>query len=124
MRARALRCTPAHARQGRSGGAAAAAPGLNGPMRRADHERQIATALAGAFLAGEWEPAAMGRRGKRALADRRRWPTDLAEIVVRAYPDRPADRPRELAALIAACDPFRRAVQDRGRPVRVHTWMA
>ena len=93
-------------------------------MRRADHERGVATALAGAFLAGEWQPAAMGRRGKRALADRRRWPTDLAEIVVRAYPDRPADRPRELAALIAACEPFQRAVRDPGRPVRVHTWMA
>jgi RNA-directed DNA polymerase len=66
----------------------------------------------------------MGRRGKRALADRRRWPTDLAEIVVRAYPDRPADRPRELAMFIAACDPFRRAMRDPDRPVRVHTWMA
>jgi len=40
-------------------------------VRRVDRERQVATALAGAFLAGEWEPAAMGRRGKRALADRR-----------------------------------------------------
>jgi hypothetical protein len=86
--------------------------------------RRVATALSGAFLAGEWQPAAMGRRGKRALADRRRWPTDLAEIVVRAYADRPADRPRELATFIAACEPFRRAMRDRVRPVRVHTWMA
>jgi hypothetical protein len=86
--------------------------------------RRVATALSGAFLAGEWQPAAMGRRGKRALADRRRWPTDLAEIVVRAYPDRPADRPRELATFIAACEPFRRAMRDRVRPARVHTWMA
>ncbi len=93
-------------------------------MRRADRLRRVATALSGAFLAGEWQPAAMGRRGKRALADRRRWPTDLAEIVVRAYPDRPADRPRELATFIAACEPFRRAMRDRVRPVRVHTWMA
>ena len=43
---------------------------------------------------------------------------------MRGYPDRPADRPRELAAFIAACDPFQRAVQDPDRPVRVHTWMA
>ena len=43
-------------------------------MQRAD----VATAIAGAFLAGEWEPAAMGRRAKRALAERRHWPTDLA----------------------------------------------
>ena len=93
-------------------------------MRRADRVRRVATALSGAFLAGEWQPAAMGRRGKRALADRRRWPTDLADIVVRAYPDRPADRPRELATFIAACEPFRRAMRDRVRPVRVHTWMA
>src|SRR5262245_40835532 len=66
----------------------------------------------------------MGRRGKRALADRRRWPTDLAEIVVRAYPDRPRDRPRELATFIAACEPFRRALRGPDRAVRVHTWMA
>lgn len=85
----------------------------------------IAGALAGAFLAADdWQPAAMGRLAKRAVADRRRWPRDVAEIVVRAFPDRPADRPRALADLIAATEPFRRAVDDPLRPVRVHHWYA
>jgi RNA-directed DNA polymerase len=93
-------------------------------VRRGDRERRVATALAGAFLAGEWQPAAMGRRAKRSLADRRGWPTGLAEIVVRAYPDRPRDRPRELATFIAACEPFRQALRGPDRAVRVHTWVA
>jgi hypothetical protein len=92
-------------------------------VRRADHERAAAAALAAAFLAGDWQPAAMGRRGKRALADRRRWVVDVAEIVVRAYPDRPADRPRELATFVAACEPFARQVPT-DRPPRAHVWMA
>jgi RNA-directed DNA polymerase len=66
----------------------------------------------------------MGRRAKRALGDRRRWPTDLAAVVVRAYPERPADRPRELATFVAACEPFARAAADPGRPLRVHVWLA
>jgi RNA-directed DNA polymerase len=92
--------------------------------RRRDHAATVAAGLAGAFLAGEWEPAAMGRRGKRALGDRRAWPTRLAQIVVRAYPERPGDRPRELAELIAACDVFATALADRARPLAVQTWMA
>jgi RNA-directed DNA polymerase len=89
------------------------------------YRRQVATAIAGAFLAGEWDPAAMGRRAKRALADRRHWPTELARIVVHEYPDRPADRPRELARFVAACPPFVAVFRDRSRPPpRVHVWMA
>ncbi|HET6951335.1 MAG TPA: reverse transcriptase domain-containing protein [Acidimicrobiales bacterium] len=94
------------------------------PGSRAARERDAAAAIAGAVLAGEWQPAAMGRRAKRAVADRRRWPTDLAEIVVRAYPDRPADRPRELAAFVAACGPFRAAAHDHEHPLRARVWMA
>jgi RNA-directed DNA polymerase len=94
------------------------------PGSRAAREHDAAAAIAGAFLAGGWEPAAMGRRAKRAVADRRRWPADLAAIVVRAYPARPADRPRELAAFVAACEPFRRAAADRDRPLRARVWMA
>ncbi len=66
----------------------------------------------------------MGRRGKRALADRRRWLADLARVVHSAYPERPADRPRELAEFIAACDLFGAALDDEARPLRVHVWMA
>ncbi|HKE75122.1 MAG TPA: reverse transcriptase family protein [Acidimicrobiales bacterium] len=93
-------------------------------MSRRTPASLAAEAVAGAFLAGPWEPGAMGRRAKRALGDRRRWPTDLAAIVVRAYPDRPADRPRELAAFVAACEPFARAAADPDRPLRVHVWLA
>jgi RNA-directed DNA polymerase len=90
-------------------------------VQRAD----VATAIAGAFLAGEWEPAAMGRRAKRALAERRHWPTDLARVVVHEYPERPADRPRELAQFVAACSAFTDAIRDRSRPPpRVRVWMA
>ena len=91
-RARALPCTEAHARQEGSG-AAAARRSQQLKSRRHRHSSTIATALAGAFLAGDWDPAAMGRRGKRALGDRRKWPTDLAHIVRAAYPDHPIDRP-------------------------------
>jgi len=85
----------------------------------------VADALAGAFLAADdWQPAAMGRMAKRALADRRTWTVAVAEVVVRAYPERPADRPRALAELIAATEPFRRAMADPDRPPRVRTWYA
>lgn len=80
--------------------------------------------MAAAFLAGEWDPPAMGRRAKRALGDRRHWPTELARIVRHQYPERPADRPRELAGFIAACGPFARAFSDPKRPLRIHIWMA
>jgi retron-type reverse transcriptase len=55
----------------------------------------------------------MGRRGKRILQERRRWVTDLARTVRHQYPERPADRPRELATFIAACPEFRAAVERR-----------
>jgi hypothetical protein len=88
----------------------------------------VAEGLAGAFLAGEWEPPAMALRGARALRDRRRWVLDVAAIAHAAYPVRPADRPRELAALLAECGPLVEAVAvaltDPERPPKVHTWMA
>lgn len=64
----------------------------------------------------------MARRGRRALRDRRRWLDDLARTVRAGYPDRPADRPRELARFIAACPSFRAAAHDPRRPLRVHVW--
>lgn len=92
--------------------------------RRPDHTVTVATALAGAFLAGDWEPAVMASRGKRALADRRSWLLALAHVVRAGFPERPADRPRELARFIAACDVFLDALRDPERPLRVHVWMA
>ena len=89
------------------------------------YRRRVATAIAGAFLAGEWQPPAMGRRAKRALGDRRRWATDLALVVVHEYPDPPADRPRELARFVAACQAFTDAFPPGSwPPPRVRVWMA
>lgn len=95
-------------------------------MRRrpVDTRRRVAEGLAGAFLAGDWEPPAMARRGKRALRDQRGWLLALAEAAHAAYPDRPADRPRELAAFLAECPPLVEALADPERPPKVHTWMA
>ena len=93
-------------------------------MARLTARAAAATALAGAFLAGEWQPDAMARRGKRALGDRRRWLTDLARVVFHAYRERPADRPRELARFVDACDLFDAACRDPDRPLQVRVWMA
>jgi RNA-directed DNA polymerase len=66
-----------------------------------------ARALAGAFLAGEWDPPAMTARGQRAVGERRVWVRDLALATRHAYPEAPRDRPRELARFIAACPTMR-----------------
>src|SRR5690349_5534113 len=113
MRARALPCTVAHARQ--DGSPVAAAHPSSGSMTQSSPDSSIARALAYAFLAGEWEPAAMGRRGKQALADRRKWLVELANVVRAGFPDKPVDRPNELAAFIAATDVFRRPLANPGR---------
>jgi RNA-directed DNA polymerase len=62
----------------------------------------IAKGLAAAFLAGEWDPPAMTRRGQRAVAQRRVWVRSLALAARHEYPDAPRDRPRELTAFLDA----------------------
>ncbi|HLM63150.1 MAG TPA: reverse transcriptase family protein [Acidimicrobiales bacterium] len=84
--------------------------------RRPDPRGVAAAALAGALLAGEWEPSAMARRAQRSLADRRVWLRRVADLAVARYPERPADRPRELARFVARTDPFTRAFAERDRP--------
>ena len=123
MRTRALSRALAHAQQDRSGVAAAhrSQLGMSSTSRQGG---RAALALASAFLAGEWEPAAMGRRGKRALGDRRTWIVDLAHVVRSGYPERPADRPREVAEFIVATGLFGAALNDQERPLRVRVWMA
>ena len=69
----------------------------------------VALALAGAFLAGEWEPSRMTRRGREAMGGKRGWMVHLAHTVRHEYPEPPLDRPRELAHFIAACPSYRRA---------------
>jgi retron-type reverse transcriptase len=82
------------------------------------HPALAAAALAAAFLDGEWEPPAMGRRGKRVLRDLGKWVTELARTVHHEYPDKPADRPRELARFIQACPQFRGRVEETAGPGR------
>ena len=86
------------------------------PARRA-----VAAALADAFRAGEWEPTAMAGRGRAAVTTRRRkWLDELARAVRSAYPDRPDDRPRELARFVEACPPFH---DEWHTGMRVRRWL-
>ena len=63
--------------------------------------RELAVAVAEAYLAGDWHPDAMVERAGWTIG-RSMWARRLAEHCWRAYPTRPADRPRELTELIAA----------------------
>lgn len=92
-----------------------------GPLPSLSERRVVARALAGALLAGEWEPKSMAGRARRCVGERRRWPADLALIVWHGYATSPADRPGELARFIGACPPFVRALSGE-RPVRVVRW--
>ncbi|GIF52270.1 RNA-directed DNA polymerase [Asanoa ferruginea] len=79
--------------------------------------RSLAVALADAFLAdGEWRRPALADRGGLVLGVRRRWLVPVADAVLTAYPRRPSDRPRELAAFVAGLEPLREAVR---RPILI-----
>ena len=69
----------------------------------------VATGIAGAFLAGEWDPPLMTRRGQHAVGQRRVWLRDLALAARHEYPSAPLDRPRELATFLACCPPLTKA---------------
>jgi RNA-directed DNA polymerase len=75
----------------------------------------LARGLAGAFLAGEWDPPLMTRRAQAALGVRRVWIRDLALAARHEYPSPPRDRPRELAAFLAVCPPLTKALAAAGR---------
>lgn len=82
--------------------------------------RSIADGAAAALLAGDWTATAMRRRLHRALGLQRpgSWTRTLIEQVLELYRDRPADRPRELAAVLVrlpAWDP-------RELPARIAHW--
>jgi hypothetical protein len=70
----------------------------------------LARGVADAFLAGEWDPLAMTRRGQRAVGQRRVWVRDLALAARHAFPQAPVDAPRELAGFLAECGPLRQAL--------------
>ena len=57
----------------------------------------LATALAAAFLGGEWTQPGLVDSGADVVGRRARWLGPLARQVLELYPRPPADRPRELA---------------------------
>lgn len=75
----------------------------------------LARALAGGFLAGEWSTEGLVASGAAVLGRRPRWLTSLARQVVALHPRPPLDRPRELATLVASRPAAARA--GRARPV-------
>ncbi|MEV4539126.1 reverse transcriptase family protein [Asanoa sp. NPDC049518] len=84
--------------------------------------RGVAVALADAFLAdGDWRRPALADRGGLVLGVRRRWLVPVADAVVAAYPRRPSDRPRELAAFVASLEPLREAVRRAATPIVIRS---
>ena len=60
----------------------------------------LARALAGSYLAGQWNRAGLLVSGAEVVGRRARWLGPLARQVLELYPRPPLDRPRELADLI------------------------
>lgn len=87
----------------------------------------VARALASGMLAAdEWTVPGMTAAAHGVLGARARWVSPLARAVLAVHQRPPHDRPRELAALIAASDPFQRAAdraRRRGRPLRAVRWI-
>jgi len=75
----------------------------------------LASALAGAFLAGDWTAAGLVTSGTRVLRGRRAWLPALSREVLELYPRAPQDRPRELAAVVLSRPAAARA--RKARPV-------
>jgi RNA-directed DNA polymerase len=61
---------------------------------------ELGSAIADAFLAGEWEAEAMSARAAWIVGGRRAWQWIIAEDVLEAYRRPPLDRPRELARYV------------------------
>jgi RNA-directed DNA polymerase len=67
-----------------------------------NRREQVASGLATALLAGPWERDAQRKRVAAALGRRTppKWVLALVDQVRETYPQAPADRPRELAAVV------------------------
>jgi RNA-directed DNA polymerase len=85
--------------------------------------QQVASGLATAMLAGPWTRDGLVARTGAALGRRTppKWLTALADQVLAAYRDAPADRPRELADYLQTRPAWALAWQHR-RPPRVVHW--
>lgn len=104
---------------------AAAVRNAGGVLARTPHPSPaaLATALSHAFLAApEWTRDSLVAAGSRILGARRCWLGPLARSVLAAHHRRPADAPRELAAHIAASNPFTEALaraRAQRKPIRL-----
>ena len=85
-------------------------------------QEAVASGLATALLAGPWTAPEMAERLRLALGRRTapRWVGALVTQVLSAYRDRPADRPRELAAFVARQPAWRTAWRAKTKPRVVH----
>lgn len=80
--------------------------------------QRLASTLANAALASDWDADHLRLSLFRVVGRRRAWLRDLAAEVLAAHPRPPADRPRELAVFILASAAFERArVAPRPLPV-------
>ncbi len=79
----------------------------------------LASALAAAFLAGEWTPRDLVVSGAVVLRRRASWLPELVRQLLQVFPVAPADRPRELAAVLAGLPAAAEAgrAAPRSRPV-------
>ena len=86
-------------------------------------EQAVASALAGAFLAGDWTASELFERGSTTLGRRPRWLRRVVVEVLSLYREAPVDRPRELATVVLATDGFQAAAspaqRHEGPPLRV-----
>jgi RNA-directed DNA polymerase len=85
-------------------------------------QEAVAQGLATALLAGPWTAPEMAERVRAALGRRTapRWVGALVTQVLSAYRDRPADRPRELAAFVQRQPAWGRAWRAKTKPRVVH----
>ena len=83
-------------------------------------DTELASALAGAFLAGAWDEDGLVARGAQALSPRPRWLRAVARGVLEAYHRPPADRPRELAAYVRVL--LERRARPAAGPPEVRKW--
>ena len=80
---------------------------------------RVSAALADAFLTCRWHRTHLLRTGRRVLGARPPWLPVVVGAVLRAYRHPPADRPRELAAFLAALPGSGGRALLRRHPIRI-----
>jgi RNA-directed DNA polymerase len=81
-----------------------------------DGRARLAIALADAFLAGAWTSDGLRTQGQLVLGARHAWLRRLAREVIKAYPEPPSDRPRELFAFVLQTQAMAQVERRAARP--------